>query len=247
VTRRARIGLFLAGAAGLAVLLAFGVSGLHAFGHYPGPYGIVLNHVELRERHATNVVSAVVFDYRGFDTLGEELILFCAVIGTSLLLRSVREEDVTDVRDAARSEALRAVGLVTVPVVVLLALDVAAHGYVTPGGGFQGGVVAAAGLFLVYLAGEWRALRHAAPERLVDACHSFGAGGFAAVGIGTLAAGAAFLENVLPLGRTGTLKSAGTIPVVNLCAAIEVTAAFVLLFTEFATELLVERKHAGEA
>ena len=130
---------------------------------------------------------------------------------------------------------------------VLLAIYVAAHGYVTPGGGFQGGVAAAGALLLVYLAGEWRALRHAGPEQAVDAVHSLGAGAFVALGLATLAAGGAFLENLLPLGTPGTLTSAGTIAVANWCAGIEVTAAFVLLFTEFLTEMLLERKKAGVA
>jgi len=52
-----------------------------------GPYGDVLNAVAASERHTTDVVSAVNFDYRGFDTLGEESILFAFVVGATLLLR----------------------------------------------------------------------------------------------------------------------------------------------------------------
>ena len=44
------------------------------------------------ERHATAVVTAINFDYRGFDTMGEEFILFAAVLGLALLLREPREE-----------------------------------------------------------------------------------------------------------------------------------------------------------
>ncbi|MCR4391742.1 MAG: hypothetical protein NUV94_02930 [Candidatus Acetothermia bacterium] len=39
---------------------------------------------------ANNVVTAVVFDYRGYDTLGEATVLFCAVVGVALILRKVR-------------------------------------------------------------------------------------------------------------------------------------------------------------
>jgi multicomponent Na+:H+ antiporter subunit B len=242
VSRRVRIALFLVGAAGLGILLGFGVADLNPFGYYPGPYGNVIAQVEPSERHVTNVVAAVVFDYRGFDTMGEELILFCAVMGVALLLRETRETAAEHVRDAAESDALRAVGLVAVPVVVVLALYVIAHGYLTPGGGFQGGVVAAAGLLLVWLAGEWSALRRAGPEVLVDASEAAGAAGFVVVGVAMLAAGGAFLENLLPLGKLGTLTSGGTIGIVNWCAGLEVSAAFVLLFIEFQTEVLVERE-----
>lgn len=36
---------------------------------------------------ANNAVTAVVFDYRGYDTLGEATVLFAAVTGVALLLR----------------------------------------------------------------------------------------------------------------------------------------------------------------
>ncbi len=38
----------------------------------------------------TNVVTAVVFDYRGFDTLGEATVLFTAVMAVALILRRWR-------------------------------------------------------------------------------------------------------------------------------------------------------------
>jgi multicomponent Na+:H+ antiporter subunit B len=38
-----------------------------------------------------NQCTAVTFDYRGFDTLGESTVLFCAVIGVALLFRKMRE------------------------------------------------------------------------------------------------------------------------------------------------------------
>ena len=42
---------------------------------------------------ANNVVTAVVFDYRGFDTLGEATVLFAAVVGVLALFRTVREDE----------------------------------------------------------------------------------------------------------------------------------------------------------
>ncbi|HJJ30006.1 MAG TPA: hydrogen gas-evolving membrane-bound hydrogenase subunit E [Methanocorpusculum sp.] len=43
------------------------------------------------ETGANNVVSAVVFDYRGFDTLGEATVLFIAVLGVAMIFRRVRK------------------------------------------------------------------------------------------------------------------------------------------------------------
>ena len=45
------------------------------------------------ETGANNAVTAVVFDYRGFDTLGEATILFTAVTGVVMLFRKKRKEE----------------------------------------------------------------------------------------------------------------------------------------------------------
>jgi multicomponent Na+:H+ antiporter subunit B len=242
MTRRARTRLFLAGGGGLAALLGWAISGLPAFGDYPGPYGLVLNRVELGQRHATNVIAAIVFDYRGFDTMGEEFILFTAVAGVALLLRQVREEDAKRVRVEVRSDAVRALGLAFVPVGVLLALFVITFGYITPGGGFQGGAALALALVLVYLAADHASYRKLTPTPVVDFFEGFGAGAFVALGLGTLVAGLAYQENFLPLGTIGLLTSAGSIGLLNVATAIEVTAAFLLLFAEFLEEVMVEHR-----
>ncbi|MBE0635670.1 hypothetical protein IH601_06720 [Candidatus Bipolaricaulota bacterium] len=46
-----------------------------------------------REVAVNNVVTAVVFDYRGFDTLGEATVLFAAVVGILALFRKPREDE----------------------------------------------------------------------------------------------------------------------------------------------------------
>ncbi len=43
-----------------------------------------------RQTGSNNVVSGIVFDYRGLDTLGEATILFAAVLGISLI--SIRKK-----------------------------------------------------------------------------------------------------------------------------------------------------------
>ena len=72
----------------LGVLLFWGFSGLPPFGNFHGFYGQLLNHIAVPQRHTSNVVAAVVFDYRGFDTVGEEFIFLAAVIGVAMLLRA---------------------------------------------------------------------------------------------------------------------------------------------------------------
>ncbi len=48
------------------------------------------------ETGANNIVTAVVFDYRGFDTLGEATVLFIAVLGVSLIFRRLSEKEEED-------------------------------------------------------------------------------------------------------------------------------------------------------
>ena len=237
MTRGARLGLFAVSSAVLAGLVVWGLTGLPAFGDFHGEYGRILNSVAGTERHVTNVVSAVVFDYRGFDTLGEEFILFTAAMGVALLLREARD-DRERPRDEVRSDAVRAIGLALVGPTVVLGLYIVAHGYLTPGGGFQGGVALAGGLVLLYVAGRYRSYRAASPHVLVDVAEGVGAGSYVVVGIAALIAGAAYLGNVVDLGTKGTLAAAGTIPVLNAAAGLEVAAALVLLFHEFFEEVM---------
>jgi multicomponent Na+:H+ antiporter subunit B len=237
MSRRARLILFGASGLVLAGVLVWGLTGLPAFGDFQGEYGWILIDVAGSERHVTNVVSAIVFDYRGFDTLGEEFILFAAVMAVALLLREARDERERP-RDEVRSEAVRAIGLSLVGPTVLLGLFVIAHGYLTPGGGFQGGVAAAAGLLLIYAAGRYRAYRAASPQWLMDAAEGVGVGTIIMVGISALLAGGLFLENVFDLGTKGTLASSGTIAILNGATGLAVAAAVVLLCHEFIEEVM---------
>jgi multisubunit Na+/H+ antiporter MnhB subunit len=43
------------------------------------------------EAGANNAVTSVVFDYRGFDTLGEATVLFAAVAGVIVLFRRLKK------------------------------------------------------------------------------------------------------------------------------------------------------------
>src|SRR5207248_1328541 len=80
-------------------------------------------------------------------------------------------------------------------------LYVVAFGYLTPGGGFQGGVVVALGLLLVYLAADHRSYRALTPTKVVDVFEGGGAAAFVALALGVLAGGLAFQQNFLPLGK----------------------------------------------
>ena len=247
MTRPARLGLFGVGALGLAALLVRAVGGLHGFGGYPGPYGFVLAQAALGERHAANIVASVVYDYRALDTMGEELILFAAVTGVALLLRQQSPERAARREDAVRSDAVRLFGLGAVGGAALLGLLTIAYGYVTPGGGFQGGVFVAATFALVWAAGSYRLFHHLTPEPLVDLAEGLGAGGFVVIGLVGLIASGSLFENFLPLGTINTLLSGGQIALLNWAAGLEVAAATTLLFAKFLEDVMVPEEEEKPA
>jgi multicomponent Na+:H+ antiporter subunit B len=219
-------------------ILGWGLSGAPAFGEFHGAYGELLNRIAVPQRHSTNVVTAIVFDYRGFDTMGEELILFASVVGVVLLLRDMRQPAGGQV-DPVASDAIRLFGVMMVGVLLVIGLWLVAFGLVTPGGGFQGGVVVAGAIVLVFLAAGYRPWRRFGRERLLDPFEGGGAAAYVAVGLAALVAGAPFLHNLLGPGRTGTLVSGGSMPLLNWAVALEVAAANLVLYTEFLESYLV--------
>lgn len=70
--------------AALLVVTAFLI---HPFGDPPSEMDDYIIANTQRETGANNAVTAVVFDYRGYDTLGEATILFTAVTGVVMLFR----------------------------------------------------------------------------------------------------------------------------------------------------------------
>ena len=252
----ARRAVFLLGAIGLGALYLWGAFGLFPVGQYPGPYGKLLDAITVAQRHATDVVTAVNFDFRGFDTLGEECILFTSVLGVALLLRQSEEQKGHEEQDASHdrllardppspSDAVRASALMLVGFGVVFGLYVVAHGPDSPGGGFQGGVVLATVPLMVYLAGDPRVFHRIAPHELVEVAEAVGVLGYLAVGFIGLAFGVEFLRNVVPLGPVGKINSGGTIALVNLSTGLEVAAGFVVLLQAFLAELLSRRKTEG--
>jgi multicomponent Na+:H+ antiporter subunit B len=249
ISFEARRRIFVVGAAVLAGLLLLALADLPGFDTATPLYGQIINDVAVEERSATAVVSAVNFDYRAFDTLGEEFILFAAILGLALLLREARDErlgpiddDAPDRRPPATSAALRLLTVLTVPFTALFGIYITTHGHLTPGGGFQGGVIAATALLLVYLGGSYLAMRRVRPLSLVEVAKAAGAAAFVLIGLSGLIAGGAFLENVLPLGDPGNLLSGGAIPLLSCAVGLEVAGAFVLLASEFLDQLLIVRR-----
>jgi multicomponent Na+:H+ antiporter subunit B len=252
VSRRARLVMFVIGAAGFGVVLVTGLAGLPAFGDYKGVYGHLINGIGVTERHATDLVTAINFDFRAFDTLGEEFILFGSVLGVVLILRQLRgeqerpsQQEADEHTFAAASEALRALSLVLIPSLIALGVYIVVHGQITPGGGFQGGVILAAGPLAVFLAGRYVRMRALAPETLEEIADAAGATGYALVGLGGLIFAGVFFKNFLPFGIPGHLLSAGQMPLASAAVGLEVTGAFLVVWSEFLDQAILIRRDSG--
>jgi len=130
------------------------------------------------EGGGTNVVNVILVDFRGFDTMGEIVVLAIVALTIFSLLRRFRpaednaemtyqqreQDEFDDARqDREVGETLKDYMLVPsvimrwmFPAIVLLALYLFLRGHDLPGGGFAAGVAMAIGFLLQYLAGGTR-------------------------------------------------------------------------------------------
>lgn len=110
--------------------------------------------------HVPNMVTAVLADFRGYDTMFETVVIFAAGIAIIAILRVVnpprRSGDPVVVDSWIDGDHQRIIIGTTcrllIPVIQLFALYVVAHGHHSPGGGFQGGVILGASFILIGLA-----------------------------------------------------------------------------------------------
>jgi multicomponent Na+:H+ antiporter subunit B len=254
VSPRARKAIFFLAAVGIAWLFGSAVFALPPSGAYPGPYGDLVNAHSVSDRHLANAVAAVTFDFRGLDTLGEELVFFTAVMGVRLLLRPTEKEHLAppsshrrDRTPIAPTEAIGAASGLLMPLSLLVGLEVTAHGHLTPGGGFQAGAMVGSFVALLYLADRYPLFRKVASPEVMDPLKAAAVVGFVCVGLAGLVSGA-FLLNVLPKGTFGQLASGGVLPYLNAFVTVEVAAGIAVILYELLTQVLSvrQKEEAGE-
>jgi multicomponent Na+:H+ antiporter subunit B len=249
VTSRTRRIFFLLSAAALAWVFFLAYGALAPVGFVQSEYGDTVNAITVAERHITDAVTSVNFDIRGFDTLGEEFILFTSVVGVILLMRRQEDEPAGDHEDRLPgrniprpSDAVRITALLLVAPTVLFGIYVVTHGQITPGGGFQGGVILASAPLLLYLCAEYTQFRGALPQRLVEISGAIGAAGYILIGGACVALGGLFLQNVLPLGNSGSVTGGGTVAFIDLGVGLEVSGGLSLALLVYLEELLEDKE-----
>jgi len=120
----------------------------------------------LSDTGASNTVSSIYLGYRAMDTLGETLVLLVAITGTMSVLinlgkKKVDEEAVSfslapekRPKNALRTHLLEVVASKLGPIVLLFGFYVMLYGHISPGGGFQGGVIVASAIVFLALGTE---------------------------------------------------------------------------------------------
>lgn len=252
MSRFERQAILLVGLAALAATVAVALLGLPAFGHFTAPMSHIVAYSSVAERHATNTVIVTAFDYRGLDTLGEEMILFTAATGVALLLRRRRDDEereaaekVAEHEEARTSDSLRWIGGALVGPLTLLAIYIVTHGHLSPGGGFQGGVILIAAVLMPLLAGRFVIASHLRGHVVVEVLEALGAAGFALIGLAGLVTTGAFLKNFLGDGRVGDLASGGTIVFSNIAVGLEVAGALLVVLTELVDPRFLLRRRTS--
>ena len=101
-----------------------------------------------------NMVTAVLADYRGFDTMFETVVVFIAGMAVLAILKNSsgpnskkKNFHIETEPDIIVTNTVR----LLIPVIQIFAFYVLAHGHVSPGGGFQGGVVMGASFIMIAL------------------------------------------------------------------------------------------------
>ena len=253
MNRKGRLTLFALAGSGMAAVLVIAFTGLPDFGAYHGVYGRVIDGLGVTLRHGTDLITALNFDIRGFDTLGEEFILFASVLGVVLILRQLREEQEEPHQEEAEehsfagaSSALRALSLLVIPSLLALGVYIVVHGQITPGGGFQGGVILASAPLGAFIAGRYLRMKRIAPQLLIEFGDALGAAGYALLGLSGLLVAGVFFKNWLPLGTPGHLLSGGQLDVASVLVGLEVSGAFLVAWTEFFDQALLIKGRNGE-
>jgi multicomponent Na+:H+ antiporter subunit B len=200
----------------LAALAVIGVTLLYAVGKMP-PMGsrsapdkthVVPRYLEHGEEEAgaENIITGVILNYRGYDTMGEVSVIFsalCAVIAILDREKRGRSRSGVDASGVDTSTIVTTVVRFSLPVVLMFAVYTILHGETSPGGGFQGGAIIGASIILFTIVFGLAVSTKRIPLGARIPMESVNMLGFLSMGLIGLAFGVQFLTYILPgLGVT---------------------------------------------
>ncbi len=163
-----------------------------------------------------NAVTTVVVYFRGFDTLGEIAVLFLASLGIGLMLHSNN-------RCTLKTESnfiLQTASKLLFPIIMLFGVYIMVYGHLSPGGGFQGGVIIASAVLLLLISNK----SFEVPHSLITIIETFAGVSYVLIGLIGLFVLDNFLGNFLPndIANMGILLSGGIIPIIYILVGLKV-------------------------
>lgn len=174
------------------------------------------------ELGSQNLVTSVIVTYRGLDTLGEVAVLFIATAGIGFFLR--HNPSGSNSKKTKASVLVNTGSAFLLPIILLFGVYIFLHGHLTPGGGFQGGVVIASGILLFMLANAGSGINH----NILYWVESLSGAFYISIGILGIILAGGFLDNrIFSLGEFGKLFSAGAIPIIYSLIGLKVGAELV--------------------
>lgn len=125
---------------------------------------------------------------------------------------------------------LRVITKLLVPCMLVMGAYIITHGEIGPGGGFQGGVVLAAGFILYGIVFGKAEMHRFMPRRLADGLAAFGVLLYAGTGAWCMVRGGRFLDYaVLPASETGAAEALGMV-LVEYGVGITVCTVMIIIY-----------------
>jgi multicomponent Na+:H+ antiporter subunit B len=231
--------------------LIYGTADLPAFGdpqapahQHVAPYYIENTYADMG---IPNMVAAVLASYRGYDTLGEVVVVFAAVVGVFALLGlSTRPAALPDTPEFGEHQVLMVVAKLAAPLILLFALYVQFHGEYSPGGGFQAGVLFGAGIILYALVFGLAPARRVIPPRLLPWLPAVGVIIFAGTGVLNILLGGNYLDYNVLAADNQIAQQRGII-MIEIGVGVTVASVMLSLYFSFAERALLRRADNSKA
>lgn len=126
------------------------------------------------------------------------------------------------------------------PILLTLGLYIVIHGHLSPGGGFQGGVLIAGAIAVIYIGYGFKKLKKGIGENTFKVAEDIGALGFIILAFIGLIGSGVFFGNIFAKGDPGDLFSSGSIFLMNFAVGFKVFAGISFLILIMITNLIRE-------
>jgi len=128
------------------------------------------------------------------------------------------------------SKIIRTIAQKLFPFIILFGFYLISHGHLSPGGGFQGGVVLSTAIILLALSHSIEQTEKKFKSRWLNMLEKLGILTLIFLGFLGIFFGYSFLGNFLPLGNPGEIASGGLMLLFNVAIGIKVAAGVSVIF-----------------